>query len=286
LADSKISALPASTVPLAGTEVLPIVQGGATKQVSIQNVLSSVQPTGTANGVVYLNGSKVATTGSTLTFDGTTLIAPYGGLQLGTQTYFAGGGASNLIAGTNAAYSFELRTNAATRINIGSLGDVTVSTGNIVPGTAAKGINFTANTPAAGMTSQLLNWYEEGTWTPVVAGSTSAGTATYAVQNGRYTKVGRQVFIECNVTWSAGTGTGNIRITGLPFTSANSTTNPALSIGIVDFYTLSALNVMTALVVSNSTRIELYQYPTGGGAANSVAYDAGAGLAISGSYTV
>jgi hypothetical protein len=37
MADSKISALPASTTPLAGTEVLPIVQSGATKQVSAAN---------------------------------------------------------------------------------------------------------------------------------------------------------------------------------------------------------------------------------------------------------
>jgi len=73
MADSKISALPASTVPLGGTEVLPIVQSGVTKQVSVQNVLSSVQPTGTASGVAYLNGSKVLTTGTALTFDGTTV---------------------------------------------------------------------------------------------------------------------------------------------------------------------------------------------------------------------
>ena len=38
MADVKISGLPASTVPLAGTEVLPIVQSGVTKQVSIANV--------------------------------------------------------------------------------------------------------------------------------------------------------------------------------------------------------------------------------------------------------
>jgi hypothetical protein len=38
MADVKISGLPASTTPLAGTEVLPVVQGGATKQVSIANV--------------------------------------------------------------------------------------------------------------------------------------------------------------------------------------------------------------------------------------------------------
>jgi hypothetical protein len=38
MADVKISGLPASTVPLAGTEVLPIVQSGVTKQVSVNNL--------------------------------------------------------------------------------------------------------------------------------------------------------------------------------------------------------------------------------------------------------
>ena len=38
MADVKISGLPASTTPLAGTEVLPIVQGGQTRQVSVNNL--------------------------------------------------------------------------------------------------------------------------------------------------------------------------------------------------------------------------------------------------------
>jgi hypothetical protein len=38
MADSKISALPASTTPLAGTEVLPIVQSSTTRQVSVANL--------------------------------------------------------------------------------------------------------------------------------------------------------------------------------------------------------------------------------------------------------
>lgn len=38
MADLKISSLPASTTPLAGTEVLPIVQSGATKKVSVANL--------------------------------------------------------------------------------------------------------------------------------------------------------------------------------------------------------------------------------------------------------
>ena len=70
------------------------------------------------------------------------------------------------------------------------VGDVNLSTGNITQGTAAKGINFTANTPQAGMTSQLLNWYEEGTWTPTFTNLTVVGTPTYT---GRYTRIGRMV---------------------------------------------------------------------------------------------
>ena len=40
MADKKISALPAATTPLVGTEVLPIVQGGVTDQVSVANLTS------------------------------------------------------------------------------------------------------------------------------------------------------------------------------------------------------------------------------------------------------
>lgn len=101
MADSKISALPASTVPLAGTEVLPIVQGGSTKQVSVQNVLSSVQPTGTANSVAYLNGSKVLTTGTALKFDGTNL-----GLGVTPSVWWANSKAFELGGSANGYIAF------------------------------------------------------------------------------------------------------------------------------------------------------------------------------------
>lgn len=42
----------------------------------------------------------------------------------------------------------------------------TASTGNFIPATSGKGVDFSAVTPAAGVTSQILNKYEEGTWTP------------------------------------------------------------------------------------------------------------------------
>jgi hypothetical protein len=64
MADTKISALPASTTPLAGTEVLPIVQSGVTKQVSVANLtagraISATQLTLTAGNLIVANGQGV-----------------------------------------------------------------------------------------------------------------------------------------------------------------------------------------------------------------------------------
>jgi len=98
------------------------------------------------------------------------------------------------------------------------VGDVTLSTGNLVIGTSGKGIDFSA-TPGTG-TSELLADYEEGTWTPIV--SSFNGTLTSYTAIGRYTKIGRMVYIYCSVQiTNAGTGTGNLTIAGYPFTSVN-----------------------------------------------------------------
>jgi len=154
MADLKISALPASTVPLAGTEVLPIVQSSATKQVTVANLTA---------------GRAVATGALTVT------------------------------------------------------GDATLSTGNLVIGTSGKGIDFSANTPKAGMTSQLLNWYEEGTFTatatPLTLGSITLGANTLS-----YTKVGRVVTITGSLgVSSVSSPEGRIRIGGLPFACKSGT---------------------------------------------------------------
>lgn len=145
MADTKISGLPASTTPLAGTEELPIVQSGVTRKVSV----------------------------------------------------------ANLTAGR--------------AINATS---VTASTGNFVVGTSGQGIDFSANPHPAGMTSELLNDYEEGTWSPVVA-ALSGTITTLGTVIGRYTKVGRVV----NAFWQAGitnngTGASAITVNGFPFAAS------------------------------------------------------------------
>ena len=64
MADTKISALPASTTPLAGTEVLPIVQSGVTRQVSVENLtagraISATQLTLSTGNLIVANGQGV-----------------------------------------------------------------------------------------------------------------------------------------------------------------------------------------------------------------------------------
>lgn len=71
----------------------------------------------------------------------------------------------------------------------------------------------------ANSNTNVLDWYEKGTFTPIVVGSTTAGVGTYTVQNGRYIRVGSVVFITLYVGWSAHTGVGTMNIVGIPFTN-------------------------------------------------------------------
>jgi hypothetical protein len=136
------------------------------------------------------------------------------------------------------------------RMNIrASTGDVTINNGNLVIGTSGKGIDFSANANAAGMTSELLNDYEEGTWTPSIGGN-----ATYSTQQGTYTKIGRMVqvtfYLAINVK---GTGS-NTQITGLPFTGASQTGGCPLSYW---FNSASSVTYIAAYIY-NGTVIDLY----------------------------
>lgn len=96
-------------------------------------------------------------------------------------------------------------------------GDQTITSGNLIIGTAGKGIDFSANTNAAGMTSELLSWYEEGTWTPAVT-PTGGGSVSYNTQSGFYTRVGRIVTVNAWIGGSTlSSPLGDVSITGFPF---------------------------------------------------------------------
>lgn len=182
MADLKISQLPAATTPIAGTEVLPIVQSSATKKIASDDLTVKNIRSNATSGVLQIAGPAAA--------DTRTMTVP---------------DANFTAARTDAAQSFT--------------GNQTLSTGNLVVGTAGKGIDFSANANAAGMTSEIFSWYEEGTWTPTM--TSASGTTTLNSSSGIYTRIGRVVNVLFTVNYStnASVSTSAFTFGGLPFTS-------------------------------------------------------------------
>ena len=107
-------------------------------------------------------------------------------------------------------------------VRIDSNGHLSILDGNLVVADG-HGIDFSATGNSSGsMTSELLDDYEEGNFTPIVRGRTTAGTASYGrTAVGKYTKVGRMVDVMVDMVFSGANGSGNIEIAGLPFAAHN-----------------------------------------------------------------
>ena len=187
----------------------------------------------------------------------------------------------------NASYPHVWGAGASERARIDSSGRLLVgvaanANGGILQ--LSSGITFPA-TAVAASDANTLDDYEEGTFTPTVIGSTTAGTATYSTQTGIYTKVGRLVTVSIFLGWSGGTGTGSLQFTGLPFTVSGSSYSP-VSIGYVSLISLTALNYILGYGFQGTSRIDFVQYPTGGGSLSDVPYDVGGAIMVTCSYIV
>lgn len=210
MADLKISQLTGATTPLAGTEVLPIVQSGATRQVSVANL----------------------TTGRAL-----------------------------------------------------SATELTLTTGNLVFSNG-KGIDFSA-TPGTG-TSELLNDYEEGNWTPTMTAS-SSGTITLngSFTGGKYTKIGRQVTVTAYLyVSSVASPAGDLYIEGLPFTSGGDIGNYSAANLWTTGQNAASVTTIFARVARNDTKILLQNYAAGAVAALANKVQNGNEFSISATYFV
>jgi len=281
MANKKISALTSATTPLAGTEILPIVQSSATVKVAVSDL--------TAGRVVLASGLGVNNNSPAdyieVTGSGANGIRVSRSGALTQYITLSSGSTGPSIDGASGIGEVSIGVNGSRKLVVANSGDVTLNTGNLVQGTAAKGVNFTANTPAAGMTSQLLNWYEEGTFTPTIVGTTTAGIGVYTSQTGRYTRTGNRVYINLYLAWSAHTGTGNMRIDGLPFTSKNvAGTYSALS-PYISALTLTAGYWLQPYIGANRTFISLEQVQASA-ASIAVPMDISAEIIISGFYEV
>lgn len=225
-------------------------------------------------GGADLNGVNLSVTGTT-TLSGLT-----------ASTALALDASNNVVSVTNTGTGNNVLATSPSIATPTLTGDVQMSTGNLVVGTAGKGIDFSVTSSGTGtMTSELLSDYEEGTFVPEIIGTVTAGVGTYQYQLGRYTKIGNRVYFNLYIQWNAHTGSGFMKVGGLPFTSQN--TNPnyhGITIGQIGSIAQTANTWATASMYHNATRIDLWEVPVGGGVNGQTAIDTAGNLTISGFY--
>jgi hypothetical protein len=101
----------------------------------------------------------------------------------------------------------------------------TIAGGNLTFSASNGGIVFNKS---GALVNSTLNDYEEGTWTPTFTRFSSAPTVSYALQTGKYTKVGRLVYVVCQlILTSQSGGSGGYIVGGLPFTVGTSDSSSA-----------------------------------------------------------
>ena len=104
----------------------------------------------------------------------------------------------------------------------GGLDNWSENSGNLLPSNASYGIYLGVNSATA---SNLLDDYEEGTWTPTVKGD--ASTASASTQVGNYVKIGAYVWASFYFvgTFPSSSNGSTIGIAGLPFSIISGTNN-------------------------------------------------------------
>ena len=142
------------------------------------------------------------------------------------------------------------RASATYRAKFDSTGNLAFASGN--------GIDFSATSDGSGTTtSELLDDYEEGTWTPTLGNF----TGTYTTQSGIYTKIGNIVTLNVHINVATNTGTSSLQywIQGMPFSIVGT---PSSTVGPVYIY--QAATSTGHMISSMNTQGRWYVHPNNG----------------------
>ena len=234
---------------------------------------------GSSNTIFQINGTSKVAINSTGLNVGNAPNANSRAWALQGFGYINGGDGNGIEYRNSGTGNSGYITNDNDRLNFNFPGGILISQGNVRIA-SGNGIDFSLSPNTAGATSEIFNDYEEGTFTPTIVGGTTSGTASYSTQLGFYTKVGRLVTFNLRVIYTGGTGTGTLRVAGLPF----ATSQIAIFTVYAENIAMTAGNFAVTSSASGATSIGIEQIPTGGGAAASVTYDTAGDIQISGSY--
>jgi hypothetical protein len=134
--------------------------------------------------------------------------------------------------------------------------------------------------------SNFLNNYAQGTYTPTIIGASTAGTGTYTIQVGRYTRIGNKVCVYFYANTTAHNGTGQITATSLPFTSNSTTNNLPILSNLFGTPAPATTTYITNFVTNNTTNCTIYGYAGVTGANTAPQITNGMQLILNGVYEV
>jgi len=194
-----------------------------------------------------------------------------GGASSGSLTYHQS--PLGFSMGTDSGHTFRLKAGGTDRLtvqptsgnNVVIADGLTLTDGNLIVA-AGHGIDFSAG---GGSGSNLLDEYEEGTWTPIfgatdmVGGSGSGETLiAYAQQTGFFTRIGNTVYIQGNIRTNGRSGTERATLTvdGLPF-AVNGTCHGAITVSFA--FNFATVAPLSAIAQKSETHLLLYTNATG-----------------------
>ena len=173
-----------------------------------------------------------------------------------TWEIVVGGNASN-----NAEMVFRTRQDDGT----GGSECARIKRNGVITLPSGGGIDFSATSNSSGtMSSELLDDYEEGSWTPNFTFNGNSTGLTYSNRGGLYTRVGRLVTCYCMIVLSAkGSSTGNVLVTGLPYTATDLVAGTAIEGGGLAVYQDNTVGTHTGpiqvTVINSQSYFELYR---------------------------
>lgn len=244
------------------------------------------------NGVVSISGATTLNT--TLNVQGATTLS--GSVQCATtlavngRSSFSGSvdmattlrvsgavvmlGAVSISGATNFATTVTISGAATLKstvsiggaVNLGS--SITIS--GLVTLTAGQ-IAFPASQNASA-NANILDDYEEGTWTPSISFPTLGDTAVvYSLRSGTYTKIGDVCHVECNIVTSAFTHTtasGNLLVSGFPFSAATSSAGDVYPFAVGYMTGITTTGTQTGIMLPTTDSNAIFvstNYSTGSG---------------------
>lgn len=253
-----------------GTSTLTIQTAGGLTTLYTEDSGTAAASSGNLNVTGASTGLTTLGSGNTISLTGT-LNVPHGGTGANSFT------AHSVLIGEGTS---PVSSSSAVSTHALLMGTTGFDPNWTTTGTPyVSGISFDAGS------NVLMNFIDTTNFTPVIAGSTSAGTATYAEQSGKYTRFGNWLFYNINLQWSSHTGTGNMLVTGFPtvFAAAQSFYPAVCMMQNVAFP--MGTNWVVVDGVNNTTQAEVVA-SIDSGAFTQVSMSAAGSLHVSGFYPV